>query len=94
MKIPRWLAEYTGKSLTIETCSGTGFPTDLSGYALIIHCGGCTLHEKEMKHRIFRAQQCQVPIVNYGIFIAYVKGILKRSVELFPAVAKLLPDNR
>ena len=94
VKIPRWLAEYTGKSLTIETCSGTGFPTDLSGYALIIHCGGCTLHEKEMKHRIFRAQQCQVPIVNYGIFIAYVKGILKRSVELFPAVAKLLPDNR
>ena len=61
---------------------------------MIIHCGGCTLHEKEMKHRIFRAQQCQVPIVNYGIFIAYVKGILKRSVELFPAVAKLLPDNR
>ena len=94
VKIPRWLAEYTGKSLTIETCSGTGFPTDLSGYALIIHCGGCTLHEKEMKHRIFRAQQCQVPIVNYGIFIAYVKGILKRSVELFPAVVKLLPDNR
>ena len=90
VKIPRWLKEYTGKELQIETCSGTGFPTDLSSYALIIHCGGCTLHEKEMKHRIFRAQQCQVPIVNYGIFIAYVKGILKRSVELFPAVWELL----
>lgn len=90
VKIPRWLKEYTGKELQIETCSGTGFPTDLSAYALIIHCGGCTLHEKEMKHRIFRAQQCQVPIVNYGIFIAYVKGILKRSVELFPAVWELL----
>lgn len=90
VKIPRWLKEYTGKELQIETCSGTGFPTDLSAYALIIHCGGCTLHEKEMKHRIFRAQRCQVPIVNYGIFIAYVKGILKRSVELFPAVWELL----
>ena len=90
VKIPRWLKEYTGKELQIETCSGTGFPTDLSSYALIIHCGGCTLHEKEMKHRIFRVQQCQVPIVNYGIFIAYVKGILKRSVELFPAVWELL----
>lgn len=90
VKIPRWLKEYTGKELQIETCSGTGFPTDLSSYALIIHCGGCTLHEKEMKHRIFRAQRCQVPIVNYGIFIAYVKGILKRSVELFPAVRELL----
>lgn len=90
VKIPRWLKEYTGKELQIETCSGTGFPTDLSAYALIIHCGGCTLHEKEMKHRIFRTQQCQVPIVNYGIFIAYVKGILKRSVELFPAVWELL----
>ena len=90
VKIPRWLKEYTGKELQIETCSGTGFPTDLSSYALIIHCGGCTLHEKEMQHRIFRAQQCQVPIVNYGIFIAYVKGILKRSVELFPAVWELL----
>jgi [FeFe] hydrogenase H-cluster maturation GTPase HydF len=90
VKIPRWLKEYTGRDLQIETCSGVGFPADLSPYRMIIHCGGCTLHEKEMKHRIYRAQQYQVPIVNYGIFIAYVKGILKRSVELFPEVFDLL----
>lgn len=90
VKIPRWLREYTGKELAIETCSGMEFPADLTAYALIIHCGGCTLHEKEMKHRIYRAGQQQIPIVNYGIFIAYVKGILKRSVELFPSVHDLL----
>lgn len=84
VKIPRWLKEHTGKDLVLETCSGMEFPADLSKYSLIIHCGGCTLHEKEMKHRIFRAGQQQVPIVNYGIFIAYVNGILERSVEVFP----------
>lgn len=86
VKIPRWLKEHTGKDLVIETCSGMEFPADLSKYSLIIHCGGCTLHEKEMKHRIFRAGQQQVPIVNYGIFIAYVNGILERSVEVFPDI--------
>lgn len=90
VKIPRWLREYTGKNLEIDTCSGTQFPADLSSYAMVIHCGGCTLHEKEMKHRIYCAGQQQVPIVNYGIFIAYVKGILERSVELFPEVHRLL----
>jgi [FeFe] hydrogenase H-cluster maturation GTPase HydF len=90
VKIPRWLKEYTGKQLEIETCSGMGFPADLSGYRMVIHCGGCTLTEREMKHRIYRAGEQEVPIVNYGIFIAYVKGILKRSVELFPEVFDLL----
>lgn len=91
VKIPRWLREHSGKTLQIETCSGTEFPADLSGYAMVIHCGGCTLHEKEMKHRIYRAEEQGIPIVNYGIFIAYVNGILKRSVTLFPAVHDLLP---
>ena len=90
VKIPRWLKEYTGKNLQIETCSGAQFPTDLSSYAMIIHCGGCTLHEKEMKHRIFAAGEQNVPIVNYGIFIAFVNGILTRSVELFPAIYDIL----
>lgn len=90
VKIPRWLNVHSGKKLQIETCSGTEFPADLSKYSLIIHCGGCTLHEKEMKHRIYRAEMQGVPIVNYGIFIAYVKGILERSIELFPAVHGLL----
>lgn len=90
VKIPRWLKEYTGKELTLETCSGIDFPADLSPYRLVIHCGGCTLHEKEMKHRIFRAGEQKVPIVNYGIFIAYVNGILARSVEVFPDIYALL----
>ncbi len=92
VKIPRWLKEYTGKELEIQTCSGTEFPADLSPYALVIHCGGCTLPEKEMKHRIYRGEEQGVPIVNYGIFIAYVKGILKRSLEAFPAVYGLLEE--
>lgn len=83
VKIPKWLKKHSGKNLIIQTCSGTEFPSDLSGYALVIHCGGCTLNEKEMKHRIYCANESKVPIVNYGIFIAYVNGILKRSIELF-----------
>lgn len=90
VKIPRWLKEYTGKELILEICSGIDFPADLSPYRLVIHCGGCTLHEKEMKHRIFRAGEQKVPIVNYGIFIAYVNGILARSVEVFPDIYALL----
>lgn len=90
VKIPAWLQKYTGKSIIIETCSGIDFPVDLSPYAMVIHCGGCTLHEKEMKHRIYRAQEQNVPIVNYGIFIAYVNGILPRSVEVFPDVHEIL----
>jgi len=93
VKIPRWLKTYTGRELILETCSGMDFPADLSGYSLIIHCGGCTLHEKEMKHRIFRAGEQNVPMVNYGIFIAYVNGILARSVEVFPEIQKELPAN-
>ncbi len=90
VKIPRWLRECTGRELVIETCSGVGFPTDLSPYALIVHCGGCTLPEREMKHRICRAGECHVPIVNYGILIAYMKGILERSLRSFPAIHDLL----
>lgn len=90
VKIPRWLREHSGRDLQIETCSGMDFPADLSAYAMVIHCGGCTLHEKEMKHRIYHAEEQGVPIVNYGIFIAYVNGILKRSVELFPEVYNIL----
>ncbi len=89
VKIPKWLKEHSGRELVIETCSGADFPQDLSPYSLIIHCGGCTLTEKEMKHRIFCAGRQGVPIVNYGIFIAYVNGILKRSVSMFPSVNEI-----
>ena len=94
VKIPKWLKECSGKELIIETCSGQDFPKDLPEYALVIHCGGCTLTEREMKHRILCAAGQGVPVVNYGIFIAYVNGILKRSVNMFPSVSKVFMDNK
>ncbi|MBS6559914.1 MAG: [FeFe] hydrogenase H-cluster maturation GTPase HydF [Clostridiales bacterium] len=82
VKIPNWIRNYTkGKDIHIETCSGTEFPNDLSKYQLIVHCGGCTLNEREMKYRIRCAVDQGIPITNYGIFIAYMKGILERSIE-------------
>ncbi len=93
VKIPRWLKEYTKKQLQIHLSSGTEFPEDLSDYQLIIHCGGCMLNEREMKYRLKCAQDQEVPITNYGIAIAYMQGILRRSVELFPEVLAKLPQQ-
>ena len=91
VKIPRWIREYTGgKEIRIEITSGTEFPDDLTKYKLIIHCGGCMLNEREMKYRLSCAADQGVPMTNYGIMIAYVKGILKRSVEVFPDICSLL----
>lgn len=90
VKIPRWIREYTGKDIKIDTTSGTEFPDDLTKYKLIIHCGGCMLNEREMKYRLSCAADQGVPMTNYGIMIAYVKGILKRSVEVFPEIYRLL----
>ena len=83
VKIPRWITSYTGKKLRFETSSGASFPEDLSKYAAIIHCGGCTLNRKEMQYRLKQARIQHVPIVNYGILIAHMKGILKRSLAPF-----------
>lgn len=93
VKLPRWLKEYTKKQLQIELSSGTEFPEDLSDYKLIIHCGGCMLNEREMKYRLKCAKDQDVPITNYGIAIAYMKGILRRSVQLFPEVFAELPKE-
>lgn len=90
VKIPRWLKEHSGKKINYEFSSGTEFPRDLSKYKAVIHCGGCTLNEKELKHRIAVAKEQNVPITNYGIFIAYTQGILKRSLQAFPEIAKIL----
>ena len=90
VKIPRWLKEHSGKKINYEFSSGTEFPRDLSKYKAVIYCGGCTLNEKEMKHRIAVAKEQNVPITNYGIFIAYTQGILKRSLQAFPEIAKIL----
>ena len=90
VKIPRWLRARTGKDILFETASGTGFPEDLTPYALVIHCGGCMLNEREMQSRIGRARTQDVPVTNYGTAIAYMNGILKRSVEMFPILAQIL----
>lgn len=90
VKIPKWLAEHTGKELVCETASGTGFPEDLSGYALVVHCGGCMLNEKEVTRRTKQAADQGVPITNYGTLIAYLHGILSRSLEIFPEYADAL----
>lgn len=90
VKLPRWIREYTGKDIQIETTSGTEFPDDLTKYKLIVHCGGCMLNEREMKYRLSCAGDQGIPVTNYGILIAYMKGILKRSVEPFPEVCALL----
>ncbi len=82
-KLPRLLERKTGKRLNFEFTSGGDFPSDLTKYALVIHCGGCTLNEKEMKSRQRRAVEQGVPITNYGTALAHLNGILKRSVEVF-----------
>lgn len=84
VKIPRWLKQYTGAQITIETSSGRDFPEDLSSYALVIHCGGCMLTEREVRYRMKCAEDQNVPITNYGTVIAYMQGILQRSLGIFP----------
>lgn len=90
VKMPRWIGEFTGIKPEYVFSSGNEFPDDLTQYSVIVHCGGCTLNETEMKHRINKAVSAGVPIVNYGIAIAHMHGILKRSVEIFPDVYALL----
>ncbi|MBR6414000.1 MAG: [Oscillospiraceae bacterium] len=83
VKIPGWVRKYTGKNLTFSFTSGGEFPTELQDYALVIHCGGCMLNEAAMRHRMEVAQAAGVPMVNYGVAIAQMHGILKRSLEPF-----------
>ena len=81
VKIPNAVRKYTGKNLNFEFTSGGEFPLDLSKYSLIIHCGGCMLNEREMKYRIACANDAGIPMVNYGVLLAQVNGILNRSLE-------------
>lgn len=90
VKLPRWIDNYTHKQLKYEFASGGEFPEDLSDYALVIHCGGCMLNEREMKSRIRHSVDCGVPITNYGIAIAHIHGILRRALTPFPEILKLL----
>lgn len=84
VKLPRWILEHTGKKLDFEYTSGTEFPIDISKYRLIIHCGGCMLNEREMGYRLKCAEDQGIPMTNYGTAIAHMKGILERSIEVFP----------
>lgn len=86
VKLPRWLKNYTGKELVFETSSGKGFPDDLSPYSLVLHCGGCMLNEREVQCRRKFAEDSAVPFTNYGTAIAYMQGILKRSLEVIPDI--------
>lgn len=89
-KLPKWIREYTGKEPVFEFTSGTEFPDDVTSYKMVIHCGGCMLNEREMKYRIACCQDQNVPITNYGIAIAQMTGILKRNLEPFPEMQKLI----
>ncbi len=84
VKIPGWIKNYTKSEPEFVFTSGGEFPQDLSDISLIVHCGGCMLNDKEMKHRISSAKEQGVPVVNYGVAIAQMHGILKRSLEVFP----------
>lgn len=80
-KIPNWLKKYTGKDLIFEYSSGVSFTEDINNYNLIIHCGGCMMNRATMMNRITAAKNSNIPIVNYGILIAYLKGILPRALQ-------------
>lgn len=92
VKLPRWIKNYTQKQFNFEFTSGTEFPDNLSKYKLIVHCGGCMLNEREMKYRQKCAGDQQVPFTNYGILIAYMQGILKRSIAMFPNILAEIED--
>ena len=93
VKIPRWLREFSGAELIIETCTGRDFPEDLSPYALVIHCGGCMLTENVMGYRMGLAVAQGVPFTNYGVAIARMTGVLARSLRLFPELHAMVAED-
>lgn len=93
VKIPRWLNQRVGGPLDYTWVSGLELPKDLAGYKLIIHCGACMINRKEMLHRLMVAQHAGIPVVNYGVLIAYVMGILPRALKPFPEVAHIMDEG-
>ena len=85
VKIPRWLRQYVGGDLQIDTACGRDYPDNLQDYKLIFHCGGCMMNRREMLTRLSKAREAGVPITNYGVAISFLQGVLKRSLEPFPA---------
>ncbi|GAB6157757.1 [FeFe] hydrogenase H-cluster maturation GTPase HydF [Desulfotomaculum varum] len=92
VKIPRWLRQIVGGDLDFHWCSGHRFPADLSEFKLVVHCGSCMINRREMLSRIMQVQKAGVPIVNYGVCIAYVQGILRRALSPFPLLQEMLDD--
>lgn len=90
VKMPTWIENYCGAKLQFHFTSGGEFPRELEQYRVIVHCGGCMLNEAEMKNRLATAEKSGVPMVNYGVAIAGMHGVLKRSVEIFPDILELL----
>lgn len=90
VKLPGWIKRYTGKNPKFVFTSGTEFPLDLSPYKMIVHCGGCMLNDREMLYRYKCADEQNIPMTNYGILIAHINGILKRSIAPLPDIAGLL----
>ena len=93
VKIPRWLMQHVGGNLDFSWASGIELPSNVGDYKLVVHCGACMINRKEMLHRIMMARQAHVPIVNYGVLIAYVLGILKRALEPFPEALQVLSEK-
>ncbi len=90
VKIPNWIKKHTGKDIQFEFTSGREFPDNLKDYALVLHCGGCMITERDVMSRMEKAKEENIPFTNYGITIAYMNGILKRSIEVFPELNKLI----
>ena len=87
-KLPNWLRNYTGKQLELTFASGKAFSEHVGDYALVIHCGGCMLTEREVRSRMEQAAAQHIPVTNYGTAIAQMNGILRRSLEIFPELMK------
>ena len=94
VKIPRWLEQKVGGKLEFHWASGISLPGDLSQYHLIVHCGSCMINRREMMARLNRAKSQGVPVVNYGVLIAFVLGILPRALQPFPAIQKAFIEGK
>jgi len=94
VKIPRWLTQFTGKKLEFKHIQGHDFPENPEDFKLIIHCGACTFNRKNMQSRLNIAGSHSVPITNYGVLIAYLMGILQRSISPFPEMADFIQENK
>ena len=93
VKLPRWIRQYSGKRLEFVSTSGNTFPQDIKDYALVLMCGSCMLNRQEVESRLAKVQQENIPILNYGMAIAHVQGILRRSLQMFPYLLNQLDEE-